>query len=121
MSSRTSPEPAVPVGYGELLEQVKSEVQAARVRAARVVNVEVIDLYWRIGRLLLDRRSSEGWGSRVVERLSADLRAEFPGMRGLAPRSLEYMQTFASAWSAPIAQQPVLGTTEARTVTVHGD
>ena len=82
-------------------------MQAARVRAARVVNVEVIDLYWRIGRLILDRRNSEGWDSRVVDRLSADLRAEFPGMRGLAPRSLEYMQTFASAWPEPIAQQPV--------------
>ena len=107
VSSRGTPEPAVPIGYGELFERIKSEVQAARVRAARVVNVEVIDLYWRIGRLILDRRSSEGWGSRVVERLSADLRAEFPGMRGLAPRSLEYMQTFASAWPEPIAQQPV--------------
>ncbi|HZM66598.1 MAG TPA: PDDEXK nuclease domain-containing protein [Nakamurella sp.] len=107
MNSRSIPEPAIPVGYGELFEQVKSEVQAARVRAARVVNVEVIDLYWRIGRLILDRRNSEGWGSRVVERLSADLRTEFPGMRGLAPRSLEYMQTFASAWPEPIAQQAV--------------
>jgi len=107
VSSRGTPEPAVPIGYGELFERIKSEVHAARVRAARVVNVEVIDLYWRIGRLILDRRSSEGWGSRVVERLSADLRAEFPGMRGLAPRSLEYMQTFASAWPEPIAQQPV--------------
>jgi predicted nuclease of restriction endonuclease-like (RecB) superfamily len=28
-------------------------------------------------------------------------------MRGLAPRSLEYMQTFASVWPEPIAQQPV--------------
>ena len=107
MNSRSIPEPAIPVGYGELFEQVKSEVQAARVRAARVVNVEVIDLYWRIGRLILNRRNSEGWGSRVVERLSADLRTEFPGMRGLAPRSLEYMQTFASAWPEPIAQQAV--------------
>jgi len=107
VNSRSAPEPAVPVGYGDLFEQVKSEVQAARVRAARVVNVEVIDLYWRIGRLILDRRNSEGWDSRVVDRLSADLRAEFPGMRGLAPRSLEYMQTFASAWPEPIAQQPV--------------
>ena len=38
-----------------------------------------------------------------MERLSADLRAEFPGMPGLAPRSLEYMRTFASAWPEPIA------------------
>lgn len=107
MASRGRAEAMLPAGYGELVEQVKAEVRAARVRAARVVNVELIDLYWRIGRLLLDQRREQGWGAKVVERLSADLRAEFPGIRGLAPRSLEYMQAFASAWPLPIAQQPV--------------
>jgi hypothetical protein len=107
VASRGRAEAMLPAGYGELVEQVKAEVRAARVRAARVVNVELIDLYWRIGRLLLDQRREQGWGAKVVERLSADLRAEFPGIRGLAPRSLEYMQAFASAWPLPIAQQPV--------------
>jgi predicted nuclease of restriction endonuclease-like (RecB) superfamily len=60
-----------------------------------------------IGRQLLDRRAAQGWGTRVVQRLSDDLRPEFAGMRGLATRSLEYMQTFAAAWPDPIAQQPV--------------
>ena len=117
MNNRRTPEPAVPVGYGSCLSSSSPGARAARVRAARVVEVEVIDLYWRIGRLILDRRSSKGWGSRVVERLSADLRAEFPGMRVLAPRSLEYMQTFASAWPEPIAQRRVLGTHRPSTTT----
>jgi len=97
----------LPTVYGDLFDQVKAEVREARVRAARVVNVELIDLYWRIGRLLVIKRREQGWGGRIVERLSADLRAEFPGIRGFAPRSLEYMQTFASAWPEAIAQQPV--------------
>jgi len=41
-----------------------------------------------------------------IGRLAADLRAEFPGMRGLSQRSLVYMRTFAAAFEAPIAQQP---------------
>jgi len=101
----SDPEPADPAGYADLLLQVKAEVLAARVRAARAVNTEVIELYWRIGKLLLDRQNSEQWGSRVVQRLSDDLRAEFPGMRGLAPRNLAYMRSFAAAWPDSILQR----------------
>jgi predicted nuclease of restriction endonuclease-like (RecB) superfamily len=43
-----------------------------------------------------------------VARLAADLRVEFPGMRGLSARNLKYMQAFAGAWlGADIVQQPV--------------
>jgi predicted nuclease of restriction endonuclease-like (RecB) superfamily len=93
-----------PTGYAELLTQIKAEVLAGRARAARAVNTEVIELYWRIGKLLLDRQSHEQWGSRTVHRLSEDLRAEFPGMRGLAPRNLAYMRSFAAAWPNSILQ-----------------
>ncbi len=95
-----------PVGYAELLEQVKVRVRTSRVQAARAVNTELVGLYWHIGRLILDRQESEGWGSKVIGRLAADLRAEFAGMRGLSQRSLVYMRTFAAALEAPIAQQP---------------
>ena len=97
----------VPVGYAELLELVKVEVQAARVQAARVVNTELVILYWRIGTLIRQRRAEQGWGTKVVERLAADLRAEFPGMRGFSPRNLVYMQTFAGAVEGSVAQQAV--------------
>jgi len=95
-----------PVGYAELLEQVKVRVRTSRVQAARAVNTELVGLYWQIGHLILNRQESEGWGSKVIGRLAADLRAEFPGMRGLSQRSLVYMRTFAAAFAAPIAQQP---------------
>lgn len=94
-----------PVGYAELLEQVKVRVRTSRVQAARAVNTELVGLYWQIGRLILGRQESEGWGTKVIGRLAADLRAEFPGMRGLSQRSLVYMRTFAAAFDEPLAQQ----------------
>ncbi len=97
----------LPADYGELLAQVKQEVRSARVRAARVINSELIEMYWRIGKLILFRQEDQGWGSRVIDRLSADLRAEFPGMKGFARRTLVYMRTFAAAWPDPIAQDPL--------------
>ncbi len=99
---------ALPTGYPELLEELKSAVAAARWRAQRVVNSELIGLYWRIGYTILDRQETEGWGTRVIDRLSADLRAAYPQMRGLSRSNLFYMRSFATAWPhEPIVQQPV--------------
>lgn len=98
----------LPAGYGELLEQVKTEVRTARLRAARAANTELIALYWRVGRLVLDRQAAAGWGTRVIERLAQDLRAEFPQVRGLSRRNLFYMRSLAGAWPQDtIVQQPV--------------
>ncbi|MHB1473666.1 MAG: PDDEXK nuclease domain-containing protein [Dermatophilaceae bacterium] len=53
-------------------------------------------------------QSAEGWGTRVVDRLSADLRAAYPDMRGLSRSNIKYMRQMAAAWSeSAIGQQPV--------------
>ncbi|HEY3514611.1 MAG TPA: PDDEXK nuclease domain-containing protein [Kribbella sp.] len=96
-----------PAEYGELLARLKDEVRAAQLRAHRTVNTELLELYWTIGQAILDRQSDEGWGTRVIRRLADDLRAEFPQMRGLSGRNLQYMATAARAWPGPIAQQAV--------------
>ena len=41
----------------------------------------------------------------MVERLAADLRREFPDMRGLSARNLRYMREFARAWPARSASE----------------
>lgn len=93
-------------GYGALLTEIKAAVAAARVRAARVVNYTLVQMYWQIGQLILQRQNEEGWGTRVIDRLSVDLRTEFTGMRGLSTRNLVYMRTFAAAYPDGIAQRP---------------
>jgi predicted nuclease of restriction endonuclease-like (RecB) superfamily len=101
-----------PARYAELLAQAKAQIQAARTRAALAVNAELIDLYWRLGRVILERQEDLGWGGKVIDRLSTDLRSEFPSMRGLGRRNLHYMRAFAGAWPDPeivqrlIAQLP---------------
>lgn len=91
-------EPLAPAGYDELLEQLKQRVRSARVRAARAANVELLRLYWSIGRDILDRQGQAGWGSKVIDRLAADLRAAFPEYRGFSVRNLHYMRAVAAAW-----------------------
>ena len=96
--------------YIALLAEIKAAVTSARIRAAHSVNHEMVALYWQVGRLILQRQEAEGWGTKVIDRLSIDLRTEFPGMRGFGTRSLVYMRTFAAAYPTSIAQEPLLGT-----------
>lgn len=110
MPKRPSPPKAVaalPADYGPLLADIKTRVQAARIRAGLAANRELLALYWDIGRLILDRQHQEGWGTKVIDRLSADLQREFPGQGGFSPRNLKYMRAFAEAWpETVIVQQP---------------
>ena len=95
-----------PVGYAELLDQLTVRIRSARLQAALAVNRELIHLYWEIGRTILERQEREGWGAKVIERLAADLRHEFPDMRGLSTTNLKYMRMFAEAYPQ-ISQQVV--------------
>ena len=96
----------IPGDYGDWLNSIKARVTAARQRAALAVNAELIQLYWQIGRDILEKQAQQGWGSKVIERLARDLREAFPDMRGFSSRSLMYMRAFAEAWpEAEIVQQ----------------
>lgn len=103
-----TPRSSLPPDYATFLEELKAGIRQAQVRAALSVNAELVLLYWRIGRKLLERQSREGWGAQVIERLSADLRRDFPSAKGFSVRNLKYMRTFAEAWpDEAIVQQLV--------------
>jgi predicted nuclease of restriction endonuclease-like (RecB) superfamily len=89
----------LPYQYGTFLKELKTRIQQAQVKAALAVNKELVLLYWHIGNEILTRQNQERWGTKVVERLSNDLRKEFPSMKGLSRTNLLYMRAFAEAWS----------------------
>lgn len=98
-----------PTGYAGWLTELKTRIRETRVRAALAVNSELIDLYWRIGRDILERQAQDGWGSKVVDRLATDLRTEFPETRGFSSVNLRYMRAFAEAWPDPAVLQRIVG------------
>ncbi|OFI39503.1 hypothetical protein BIU82_14170 [Arthrobacter sp. SW1] len=98
----------MPQWYPELLAAVSNEVYSGRSRAVSAANHEMLLSYWAVGNELVKRESAEGWGSKVVVRLSADLRSSFPGASGFSPRNLRYMKSFAEAWpDFPMLQAPL--------------
>jgi predicted nuclease of restriction endonuclease-like (RecB) superfamily len=98
-----------PDGYVDLLMAVRERVRAAQYAALRVVNRELIGLYWDLGQMIVQRQKDEGWGKAVVERLSADLRAEFPGVGGFSTQNLWYMRQFYVEYRDNTKLQPLVG------------
>ena len=94
--------------YRGFLESIKKRVRTAQTRAALAVNHELVMLYWEIGRDILARQADLGWGAKVIDQLSRDLRRAFPEMKGLSPRNLKYMRAFAEAWPEREIVQEVL-------------
>lgn len=84
--------------YKDFLSGLKERIRSAQIRAALAVNQELIHLYWQIGNDILQRERNEGWGSKVINRLSKDLKREFPDSRGFSPRNLRYMRALAEAY-----------------------
>jgi len=99
----------LPEGYEDFLRDLKQRIRSAQVGAALAVNRELVLLYWRIGRGILDRQNEAGWGAKVIERLAADLHTEFPVMKGFSRTNLLYMRAFAEAWPEESFVQQVVG------------
>ena len=100
----------VPAGYDQFFTDLKERITRAQIKAALAVNAELVRLYWSIGRAILSEQQTHGWGAKVIDQLSVDLKREFPEMSGFSPRNLKYMRRFAEQWpdeqfvQAPLAQ-----------------
>ena len=84
--------------YNKLFLELKTRVTASRYRAAVKVNNELINLYHHIGSIILQSQEKEGWGAKIIDQLSRDLRKEFPEMKGFSTRNLKYMRKFAAEY-----------------------
>lgn len=79
--------------YSELFQQAVAEIRTAKNTIARQINIAAMGVYWNLGKLLFEKKIEKGHGAGVVNRLSFDLKSEFPDM-GLSPRNLWDMKRF---------------------------
>ncbi|TDX00572.1 PDDEXK nuclease domain-containing protein [Dinghuibacter silviterrae] len=98
----------MPSDYRDIVAALKEKIKRARSAAAYTLNGQLLAIYRDIGLVIADQEQKDGWGAKVVERLSKDLLTEFPDMKGLRPRNLRYMRDFALAYPHfPILQTSV--------------
>lgn len=85
--------------YAEFIEAIKEDIRRSQTKAALAVNRELILLYWRIGNGILAKQRQLGWGAKVVEQISRDLKLAFPAMKGFSRTNLLYMRSFAKNYA----------------------
>jgi predicted nuclease of restriction endonuclease-like (RecB) superfamily len=82
------------MNYDDLLEDVKSRIRQAQIKADLAVNAEMLMLYWNIGRIISLRQGQEGLGAGVIPQLAKDIRNELPELKGFSERNLKRMTAF---------------------------
>lgn len=88
----------VQLSYIDFIARLKKVIQDARLQTIHTVNQHLLLLYWQIGDKILQMQNREGWGTKVIDRISNDLKREFSDMKGLSSRNLKYMRAFAESY-----------------------
>ncbi|MDO8740522.1 MAG: PDDEXK nuclease domain-containing protein [Candidatus Woesearchaeota archaeon] len=86
--------------YGNFLIQVKERIRKAQYEALKAVNKELIDLYWDIGRMIVEKQKEFGWGKSIVENLAKDLQKEYSGIKGFSAPNLWRMRNFYQQYAS---------------------
>ena len=88
--------------YVQWLNEIKARYRNAQIKASIRINVEQLLFNWQLGRDLVVRKAEEKWGSGIVEQVSLDLQAEFPGSKGFSTTNLWYMKQWYQFYSSAI-------------------
>lgn len=86
-------------GYLQVIDEIKKEIKSQRLSIVLKANSSMICMYWNIGNIILKMQNEEGWGTKVIDRISKDIKDAFPDMKGFSPRNIKYMRKFAEEWT----------------------
>lgn len=83
-----------------IILELKQAILQSRYQAARLVNKEMVVLFFDIGKKISTNAKQMAWGTKVLEQISAELQKELPGLRGFSSGNLKKMRVFSEFWLA---------------------
>ncbi len=87
------------IEYVSWIKELKNLIQKTQIKASIAVNKELIYLYWKIGKSISEKIKNNKWGTSVVEKLSKDLKKEFPNQKGFSRSNLFSMRKLYEFYS----------------------
>lgn len=78
--------------YKSWIGDLKLRIRQSQIKAAVKVNIEMLQLYWSIGKDIVAKGAESRWGDGVLKQLSLDLSDAFPDIQGFSKRHLELMR-----------------------------
>lgn len=99
----------LPPDYRLWLENVKTTIRSAQIKAALSVNEKMIRMHWDLGRMIDDKIQNAQWGEGIIKHIASDLKAEFPNLTGFSRDNLYFMLRFYRFYqnAEPIVEQLV--------------
>ncbi len=94
--------------FNSFVKELKQKILLSQQQAIKAVNYELVLLYWDIGNSIILNQKQQGWGAKIVENLSSELKKSFPNMSGFSSRNLKYMRQFADTYQDKTFVQEVL-------------
>lgn len=88
--------------YVKWLSDLKKRIRVAQVKAAINVNVEMLKLYWSLGEDICEKQKQYKWGAKIIDKLSLDLRTEFPNAEGFSRANLYNIKRWYLFYSSDI-------------------
>jgi len=97
-----------PEAYNSWAKGIFYTIETARLQTSLKVNADLLRLYFTIGKEILNKQETQGWGAQIIDLLSADLQKLYHGENGYSVRNLKYMRQFAFEYpDFPIVQVPL--------------
>ena len=87
-----------PQEYNNFIGTIKERIRTAQYEALKVVNNELVGLYWDIGKMIFEKQEELGWGKSVIEKMSLDIRNEFQAQKGFSARNIWLMVSYYSEY-----------------------
>lgn len=88
--------------YVKWLSDLKKRFRMAQLKAAVKVNTEMLKFYWSLGEDICEKQKQYKWGAKVIDRLSLDMRSEFPQSEGFSRANLYHIKRWFTFYSSQI-------------------
>ena len=85
-----------------VVRAIGTDLEHTQVRVIASANADMLFHYWKVGHFILNLQKKEGWGSKVIDKLSKAIRSKYPDKKGYSTRNLIYMCQFAKAYSMEV-------------------
>ena len=92
--------------YSDAIQAIKQAILQSRYTAARLINREMLALYYAVGEYISFNSRTNTWGTGALEFISQQLQQELPGLRGFSITSLKKMRTFFENWNSIFSNRP---------------
>lgn len=91
--------------FAPIVHAIGADIEQTQVRIVTSANADMLFHYWTVGHFILYLQDKEGWGAKVIDKLSEAIRSQYPDKKGYSARNLLYMCQFAKAYTLEVSAQ----------------